>query len=129
MDKILTLFGAETTLTSTFEQPTDPLECGALGGKWEPPVPPAAKGVCTGAKEAKGLFGDDGVVTGVINWLLYIVGIASVIMIIVGGIRYASSAGNEKAVTGAKNTIIYAVIGLAASLLAWVIVNFVITAV
>lgn len=68
-----------------------------------------------------------GIIDSVINTILYIVGIAAVIMIIVGGIRYATSAGNEKSVTGAKNTIIYALIGLAAALLAWVIVNFVVT--
>jgi len=61
----------------------------------------------------------------VVNALLFVVGILSVIMIIVGGFRYVTSAGNASAVTGAKNTIIYAVIGLVVAFLAFAIVNWV----
>ena len=61
----------------------------------------------------------------VVNVLLFVVGILSVIMIIVGGLRYVTSAGNASAVTGAKNTIIYAVIGLVVAFLAFAIVNWV----
>lgn len=60
-----------------------------------------------------------------VNTLLFIVGTLSVIMIIYGGIRYATSAGNAAAVTGAKNTIIYAVVGLVVSFLAFAVVNWV----
>jgi hypothetical protein len=74
---------------------------------------------------SKGLFGDDGVVTTVINIILYVIGIISVIMLIFGGIQYATSAGDEKKVTTAKNTIIYAIVGLAVAILAWTLVNFV----
>jgi len=45
-------------------------------------------------------------ISNIINTILYAVGIAAVVMIIVGGIRYAISAGNEKGVTRAKNTLI-----------------------
>jgi hypothetical protein len=65
----------------------------------------------------------------VVNTLLYVVGAISVIMLIVGGIRYATSAGNSAQVTGAKNTIMYALIGLVISVLALVIVHFVIAAI
>lgn len=61
----------------------------------------------------------------VVNALLFVVGILSVIMIIVGAFRYVTSAGNPSAVTGAKNTIIYAVIGLVVAFLAFAIVNWV----
>lgn len=61
----------------------------------------------------------------VVNTLLFIVGIISVIMIIVGGIRYTVSAGDGNAVTGAKNTILYAVIGLVVSFASYAIVNWV----
>lgn len=63
----------------------------------------------------------------VVNVLLFVIGIISVIMIIVGGFRYVTSAGNASAVTGAKNTIIYAVIGLVVAFLAFAIVNWVLT--
>ena len=62
----------------------------------------------------------------VINVLLFIIAALSVIMIIVGGIRYVVSAGNQQAVTGAKNTIMYSVVGLLISIFAYAIVNFII---
>jgi uncharacterized membrane protein len=66
------------------------------------------------------------VITTVINVLLFIVGIISVIMIIVGGIMYSTSAGDAGAVTKAKNTIMFAVVGLIVAFLAFAIVNWVI---
>jgi hypothetical protein len=68
-----------------------------------------------------------GFVKTLVNTLLYILGAVSVIVIIFGGIRYTTSMGDAKAVEGAKNTIMYAVIGLVVALLAFAIVNFVIT--
>ena len=62
----------------------------------------------------------------VINTLIYAVGIISTIMIIVSGIRYMTSAGDPAKITGAKNGILYAVIGLVIAILAYAIVNFVI---
>lgn len=58
--------------------------------------------------------------------LLFIIGTVSVIMIVLGGIRYTTSNGDSSQVTAAKNTILYAVIGLVVALLAFVIVNFII---
>lgn len=63
----------------------------------------------------------------VINILLFIIGVVSVIMIIIGGIRYTISNGDSSQITSAKNTILYAVIGLVVALLAYAIVNFVVT--
>lgn len=69
--------------------------------------------------------GSDSIFSKVVKILLFLVGSVSVVMIIVGGVRYATSAGNEKAVTGAKNTILYAVIGLIVAILGYAIVNLV----
>jgi len=74
------------------------------------------------------LFGDSGVFKQVTNTILYIVGIIAVIMLIIGGIRYVISGGDAKKVTDAKNTVLYAIIGLIISFLAFAIVNFVISA-
>ncbi len=74
------------------------------------------------------LFGDAGVFKQVTNTILYIVGIVAVIMLIIGGIRYVISGGDSKKVTDAKNTVLYAIIGLIISFLAFAIVNFVISA-
>jgi hypothetical protein len=61
----------------------------------------------------------------VINIFSLIVGVVSVIMIIIGGLKYIMSGGDSSNVTGAKNTILYAIIGLIVVALAQVIVRFV----
>ena len=62
----------------------------------------------------------------IVNVLLFIIGTVSVIMIIIGGIRYTTSNGDSNQVTAAKNTILYAVIGVIVSLLAFAITAFVV---
>lgn len=54
-----------------------------------------------------------------------VVGAVSVIMIIYGGFRYITSGGASERVGNAKNTLIYAVIGLIIVALAQLIVHFV----
>ena len=61
------------------------------------------------------------------NVLLFLLGAIAVIMIIIGGIRYATSNGDSGSIKSAKDTILYAVIGLIVAILAYAIVNFVIT--
>lgn len=74
------------------------------------------------------LFGDNGAFKQVTNTALYIVGIIAVVMLIIGGIKYVISGGDSKKVTDAKNTVLYAIIGLVVAFLAFAIVNFVISA-
>lgn len=61
----------------------------------------------------------------IVNVLLYMLGAIAVVMIVIGGIRYTTSNGEGNAITSAKNTILYAVIGLVIAILAYAIVNFV----
>lgn len=61
----------------------------------------------------------------IVNLLSVIVGIVAVIMIIVGGFRYITSGGESGNVSGAKNTLIYAIVGLVIVALAQFIVHFV----
>jgi len=61
----------------------------------------------------------------VINLLSLVVGIVAVIMIIIGGLRYITSGGSDTGVTSAKNTILYAIIGLIIVALAQLLVRFV----
>ncbi len=75
------------------------------------------------------LIGSDGVFTQLTNVALYVIGAISVIMLIWGGLRYVISGGDNKKVTDAKNTILYAIIGLIVSVLAFAIVNFVLNAI
>ncbi len=67
-----------------------------------------------------------GFIKQIINLLLYVLGAIAVLMIIIGGIRYTTSGGDQSGVKGAKDTILYAVIGLVVALMAYAIVNFVI---
>jgi hypothetical protein len=62
----------------------------------------------------------------IINVLSWLVGVISVIMVIFGGFKYITSGGDSNKVTSAKNTILYALIGLVVVVLAQVIVIFVI---
>ena len=63
--------------------------------------------------------------TTIINTVLFLIGAICVVMIIYGGVRYTISGGESGAVTNAKNTILYAIIGLIIAVLAYAIVNFV----
>jgi hypothetical protein len=93
----------------------------------------ASGGIAGGAGCAQGddqesdLFGESGIFKTITNVLLFIIGAISVIMLIIGGIRYTTSNGDTGAVTNAKNTILYAVIGIVIALLAYALVNFVIS--
>lgn len=60
-----------------------------------------------------------------INIFSIVVGIAAVIMIIIGGMKYVTSSGDSTSVNGAKNTILYAIVGLIVVGLAQVLVKFV----
>jgi hypothetical protein len=64
---------------------------------------------------------------GVANILIFLVGAVSVVMIIIGGLRYVISNGDQKAIESAKNTILYAVIGIVVAIASYAIVNFVST--
>jgi hypothetical protein len=67
----------------------------------------------------------DSIITTVINIFSLVVGVVSVIMIIIGGLKYITSGGDSGNVSGAKNTILYAIIGLVIVALAQIIVKFV----
>ena len=97
------------------------------------------KGLNDGANSAQGkdqqgdaatLFGEGGqggIFRTITNVLLFLIGAISVIMLIVGGIRYVVSGGDSTAVQNAKNTILYAIVGVVVAILAYAVVNFVIT--
>ena len=61
----------------------------------------------------------------IVNIFSVIVGIIAVIMIIFGGFKYITSGGDSGNVSGAKNTLIYAIVGLIIVALAQFIVHFV----
>lgn len=93
---------------------------------------PGSNGLSTGAKCAQAtgttdeLFGDDGLFKKVSNILIFLVGAVSVIMLIIGGFRYVVSGGDSSGVESAKNTILYAIVGIVVSFLSYAAVSFVI---
>lgn len=96
---------------------------------------PGSLNVGSGADCAQGnqtptnLFGGNQSIFKIVtNVLLFLVGAISVIMLIVGGIRYVISGGDQAQVTSAKNTILYAIVGIVIAFLAYAAVNFVVDA-
>lgn len=79
------------------------------------------------ASNPDNLFGDGGIFTTIANILIFLIGAVSVIVLIYGGFQYVTSTGDAKRVEGAKNTILYAIIGIVVALLAFAIVNFVVS--
>ncbi len=90
----------------------------------------AAWNISSGIEEAKpddaGNTTLEDWVGNIINVVLFVLGLIAVAFIIYGGVKYATSAGDAAKVTSAKNTIMYAVIGLIVAILAYAIVSFVV---
>ena len=69
------------------------------------------------------------IVQNIITFLIWLVGILAVIMIIIGGIMYTTSAGDPGKAKKAKDTIMYGIIGLVIAVFVFAIVNFVMDAI
>lgn len=63
------------------------------------------------------------VVVNVTNYLLYIIATISVLVLVLGGFTYVTSAGNTEEIEKAKTRITYAIIGLIVAIIAWTIIN------
>lgn len=88
----------------------------------------AGVGAISGSKgcaQPTGTPSVDSLLVTIINTLSLIVGFAAVVMIIIGGFRFILSGGDSNSTTSARNTILYAVVGLIVVALAQVIVHFV----
>lgn len=72
--------------------------------------------------------GDSSIIKRAINIMLFAVGVLSVVMLIFGGFRYVISGGKKESVTNAKNTILYAIVGLLVAVFAYAIINFILGA-
>ena len=69
--------------------------------------------------------GADNILIGVLSIVYYAAGVAAVIVIVIAGIMYATADGDSSKVQSAKNTILYALVGLVAVMMAFVITSFV----
>jgi len=89
--------------------------CEGSGGTW-------TGNSCTNPNSTRTVAGT---LKNVGNILIFLTGAISVLMIIIGGFRYVLSGGDQGGITSAKNTILYAIVGLIVSVAAYAIVNFV----
>ncbi len=71
--------------------------------------------------------GTNAVFQTIANILIFLTGAIAVIMLIYGGLRYVTSGGNASSTKAAKDTILYGIIGLVVAILAFAIVNFVVS--
>lgn len=82
--------------------------------------------VCSQRTVNNPLLGPDGIITTTIQIIIMVTTIACVITIIASGFRYVISSGDPNSVNGAKNAILFAIIGLVIALVGQVLVSFVI---
>ena len=107
------IFGASAVTSAGTALAYNPLDTACKGSSSE---------VCKNKNESV-----QPVIKTVVNVLLYVVGILSVIMIIVAGIMYTISGGDTGKVTKAKNMLTYSIVGLVVSVIAYAIVNWVLS--
>jgi hypothetical protein len=110
---VLALVGVIGLGQPAYAQPTEQALCEGSGGTY-------SGGACTGGDRTV-----VGTLRQVGNMLIFLIGAIAVLMIIIAGLRYVLSGGDQNAITSAKNTIIYALIGIIVAFMAYAIVNFV----
>jgi ABC-type Fe3+ transport system permease subunit len=86
----------------------------------------SGSGVCSEDGSRDPITGPNGIIMTAVRILSFVVGVASVIMVIVGGLKYIMSNGDSNAISSAKNTILYAIIGLVIFAVSQAIVAFVV---
>lgn len=98
------------------------------------PLDPACTGsaasspACAGRnRSGNPLVGPNGIITKITRFVAVIVGVASIIMIMLGGYTYITSNGDPQKTNAAKDTILYAVIGLVIAAAAGLIIGFVLS--
>lgn len=86
--------------------------------------------VCEGVKATNGTGCDSSsLLTSfqtIANTLIFIVGAVSVLMIIIGGLRYVLSGGDAAGIKSAKDTVMYSLIGVVVALLSYAMVSFIV---
>lgn len=112
------LYGGGAALAGTPSQEA----CAGIGGTLS-----GTNCVVAGASGAKGDLGT--AFKAVANTLIFIVLAVSTIMVIIGGLRYVLSGGDSAGVKSAKDTILYALIGVGVAIVAYALVRFVVNAI
>jgi len=72
------------------------------------------------------IYGPTGLITSAIDIISYIAGIAAIIVLMIGGFRFVVSGGDANSVSGARNMILYALVGFVVIGAAQLIMRFII---
>ncbi len=125
---LIFLFSSSVFAASNFNQ-----VCSATTSTANNPISPTySRGIqgqspiCTDNPTNNPLLGPGGTLTEVINVIAIIAGVAAVIMMIIGGIMFVTASGDSQRVNSAKNTIIYAIVGLVVIVLARFIIELIV---
>lgn len=113
-------FGAPVAATVAVSAQAPSIENGLCAGS-----DLTTNGTCNSGTQQQAEDTINDLIKTVINVFSFVVGVVSVIMIIIGGLKYITSGGDSGNITGAKNTILYAIIGLVIVALSQIIVQFV----
>lgn len=87
----------------------------------------ADSAACKSRRVDNPFVGPNGVITRITQIIVMAVGVVSVIMLMIGGTKYIVSSGDPAKVNNAKDTILYALVGLVVAILAQTIVSFVLS--
>lgn len=107
------LFGASASAVSCSSKSTNPLCKAQVGSN------------SVGGSDKSNAVSLTTRIHNIINLFIYAIGIVTVVMIVIGGSRYIMSTGDQGKMTSAKNTILYAIIGLIVAVMAYAIVGLV----
>ncbi len=107
--------GPDAPTTGGSSQAAEEAACLGSGGTW-------LNSTCSTPGNDRTVMGT---IRQVVNILVFIVGAVAVLMIVIGGLRYTLAQGDNAAISAAKNTIMYAIIGIIVASAAYGIVNFV----
>lgn len=84
--------------------------------------------ICEAGNANQGtIVGKNGILTKVVQTFAYIAGIIAVIMVILGGFKYITANGDSGSIASAKQTIIYALVGVVIAILAQAIVSYILS--
>ena len=131
LQAIALVFGLGTTTIAAVAVTAAPAYANPANCNGDPTAgdPLTSGAACSqGASQKENLFGQGGIFTVAADTLIFLVGAISVIYLIIGGLRYVISNGDSKAVTAAKDTILYAIVGVVIAVISFALVQFVINA-
>lgn len=76
--------------------------------------------------ECNSFYGKCGVLTKAVSLVAIVTGVVAVVMIIIGGFKFVTASGDPANVKSAKNTILFAIVGLVVAAIGGAIIRFVI---